>query len=99
MCHALQQVAITPTLSLQELLLASDRLLQLATGAGRFATRSELHCTRALILGRSGRHGEALEEAERALAVGLGWPMSRLAHCYSAAPRPAVSTNGTRLAN
>lgn len=69
MCRALEHAAITPTLSLQELLLASARLLELASDVDQSVTWSELHCTRALILGRNGRHGEAMEEAERARAV------------------------------
>lgn len=71
MCQALEQAAVAPTLSLNELLLASDRLLELAADADQSASRNQLHCTRALLLGRSGRHGEAMEEAERALATAV----------------------------
>jgi hypothetical protein len=97
MCRALEQAILTPTLSCEELLLASDRLLELVADTDRPTTRGELHCACASILGRSGRHGEALEEAERALAVAATAKEKARPQLLCSA-RPAAFTNGTGLA-
>jgi len=68
-CDTLAACLELPDPPYSDLLLAANRVLELAIASGSDKQLVELRCLRAMLLGRQGWHSEALDEAASAIAV------------------------------